>query len=286
MIPRSYLYVPGNDQSKLDKALSRGADALIIDLEDAVPVSGKETAREAVACWLGEQRPREERNVEIWVRVNPGDLGHEDIRAVVGPAVTGVMVAKAASAEELEVVDTVLTEAESATGVTTGTIGVVPLLESAAAVLQAERIAAAPRVVRLQVGEEDLAADTGIAPGADQRELAAIRSRVVLVSAAAGLMSPVAPVSTDFRDLEAFRASTTALARQGFVGRACIHPAQIDVANDVFTPDERTVAASRELVASYEDAVSQGKGVLIGADGKMIDEAVVRRARRVLALAR
>ena len=286
MLPRSYLYVPGDAQEKLDKALGRGADALIVDLEDAVPPAGKDAARAAVAAWLAQQPAAGEQPVELWVRVNPAELGHTDVRAVVGPALTGVMVAKTESAAELTALDAVLAEAEAAAGLAAGTIGVVPLLESAAAVLRAEEIAAGPRVVRLQVGEADLAADTGITPGEDERELASIRTRTVLVSAAARINPPVAPVSTNFRDLAKLRASTEALARQGYIGRACIHPAQIAVANEVFTPDAAAVTAARELVAIFDAAMAAGRGVAVGADGRMIDEAVVRKARRVLALAR
>ncbi|MGA3524674.1 HpcH/HpaI aldolase/citrate lyase family protein [Melissospora conviva] len=286
MLPRSYLYVPGDAQEKLDKALGRGADALIVDLEDAVPPAGKDAARAAVAAWLAQQPAAGEQPVELWVRVNPGALGHTDVRAVVGPALTGVMVAKTESQAELTALDAVLTEAEAAAGIAAGSTGVVPLLESAAAVLRAEEIAAGPRVVRLQVGEADLAADTGITPGEDERELASIRTRTVLVSAAARINPPVAPVSTNFRDLAKLRASTEALARQGYIGRACIHPAQIAVANEVFTPDAAAVTAARELVAIFDAAMAAGRGVAVGADGRMIDEAVVRKARRVLALAR
>ena len=157
-----------------------------------------------------------------------------------------------------------------------------PLVESAAALLRAESIAAAPRVRRLQVGEADLRADTGILPGPDDRELGWVRSWVVLVSAAAGIEPPVGPVSTDFRDLAAFRESTEALRRMGYRGRACIHPAQVEVVNAVFTPSADELDVARGVVASYEAALAEGSGVVIGEDGRMIDEAVVRQARRLL----
>ena len=165
-------------------------------------------------------------------------------------------------------------------------MGVVPLLESAGALLEAQAIAAAPRVVRLQVGEADLAADLGFGDGADDADWAAIRSSIVVVSAAAGISAPVAPVSTDFRDLERFAETTRALARRGYVGRACIHPAQVAVANAVFTPSDDAVEDARALVTMFDQAVSEGRGVVVGPDGRMVDEAVVRRARSVIALAR
>lgn len=283
MIPRSYLYVPGNDPAKLARSTQRGADALIVDLEDAVPADAKDRARAIVAAWLPEA---DSDSTEIWVRINPGALGLIDVAAVAGPALRGVMVAKTESVAELTAVDAALTAAERAQGLEPGSIGVVPLLESAAAVLAAQDIARAPRVVRLQVGEADLAADIGLTPSADESEWAAIRSQTVLISTAAGISPPVAPVSTNFRDLDAYAESTRALSRRGFVGRACIHPAQVAVANEIFTPTDEIVGDARELVRLFDEAVGQGVGVIVGPDGRMIDEAVVRQARRVIQLAR
>lgn len=275
MSARSHLYVPGDAPEKLAKALTRGADALIVDLEDAVPAAGKDAAREAVAGWL---RTADPGPVEIWVRVNPGDLREADVRAVAtAPALTGLVLAKVETAEELADVDALLTSLGA------DRLPVVPLLESAAAVLRAPRIAAAPRVARLQVGEADLRADAGITLGPDERELLWVRSQVVLASAAAGIDPPVGPVSTDFRDLDALRDSTAALARLGYVGRACIHPAQVAVVNEVFTPAAEEVAWAGDLVDRFE---ASGSGVLLDSKGRMVDEAIVRQARRVLRRAR
>ncbi|MGH1564950.1 HpcH/HpaI aldolase/citrate lyase family protein [Mumia sp. DW29H23] len=288
MIARSYLYVPGNAPDKLAKVLDRGADAVIVDLEDAVPWPAKDTARATVAQWLTSLRG-DTAGVEVWVRVNSGPLGLDDVAAVVGPSLTGVMVAKTEACAELEAVDAALTRGEAAARLEPGSVAVVPLLESAAALLDARAIAAAPRVVRLQVGEADLAADLGFgddADDADDADWAAIRSQVVLVSAAAGISAPVAPVSTDFRDLDRFAESTRALARRGYTGRACIHPAQVQVANEVFTPSAEALERAKALVATFDEAVADGRGVVIGPDGRMVDEAVVRRARSVIALAR
>ena len=281
VIPRSYLYVPGDAPDKLAKALTRGADALIVDLEDAVAPAAKDSARAAVRAWLAGRPPAGE-GPEIWVRVNPGVPGHEDVRAVVCPALTGVMAAKTESAAELAELDAVLADAESAAGMRHRAVRVVPLLESGAAVLRAEEIARGPRVERLQVGEADLAADLGVTVGPDEREMDHVRSHVVLVSAAVRIGPPVAPVSTNFRDLDALRDSTRALARRGFVARACIHPAQLAVVNEVFTPSREEADAARDLVARFEDAITAGSGVAVSATGRMVDEAVVRQARRVL----
>ncbi len=327
MSARSALYVPGDAADKLARALDRGADELIVDLEDAVPAAGKDAARAAVAAWLlgldkldhrvarlpvveegarppvveegarppvveeGARPPVVEEGARppvveegalapvskppaIYVRINPGALGATDVRAIASAtSLTGIVVAKTETVAELEELDRLLTELGSSARV-------VPLLESASAILGAPELAAAPRVERLQVGEADLRADLGVTPGPDELELLHVRSAVVVASAAAGISPPIGPVSTEFRDLDAFRASTEALARLGFVGRACIHPAQVAVANEVFTPTAEQVAEAQDLLARFEAA---GSGIALDARGRMIDEAVARQARLVLA---
>ena len=137
---------------------------------------------------------------------------------------------------------------------------------------------------RLQVGEADLRADLGVTPGADERELLCARSQVVLASAAAGIAPPVAPVSTELPRPRRVRARRpSALARLGFVGRACIHPAQVAVVNEVFTPSPEAVERARLLLAEFGGA---GRAVGVDADGRMVDEAVLRQARTVLARVR
>ncbi|QWF24816.1 CoA ester lyase [Nocardioides sp. LMS-CY] len=272
---RSALYVPGDAEDKLERILERGADEVIIDLEDAVAPRDKERARDTTRIWLHDLPVLH--NVGVWVRVNAGPMRDADVRAVAGaPALTGFMVAKTETVDELLDLDQLLASLGSIAGV-------VPLLESARAVLRAGELARAPRVQRLQIGEADLRADVGIVPGADERELLYARSHVVLASAAAGIKPPIAPVSTNFRDLDAFRASTVELARLGFVGRACIHPGQVAIANDVFTPSPEEVETARRLVGRWEFA---GAGVAVDDDGRFVDEAVVRQARLVLARAR
>ncbi|TDB94350.1 CoA ester lyase [Actinomadura sp. 7K534] len=285
MIARSYLYVPGNAPEMLAGASRRGADALIVDLEDAVPRAAKESARAEVAAWLG-GLGRPAGGPRIWVRVNPGEAGHLDARAVVGPAVTGLYLAKAESADDVAALGRVMAEAEEAAGLPAGDLRIMPLLESAAALLDAARIARAPRVARLQLGEADLAADLGVVPGPDGRELLWARSTVVAASAAARIAPPVAPVSVDIRDLDLLRESTRALFRMGFLGRACIHPAQIPVVHEVFTPSPGALAEARDVVDRHERALAEGSGVSVDDRGRLVDEAVIRSARRVLELGR
>ncbi|HVB46707.1 MAG TPA: CoA ester lyase [Streptosporangiaceae bacterium] len=272
VVARSALYVPGDQPGKLAKALLRGADAIIVDLEDAVPPDRKDAARRAVADWLAGVRPGDG---EVWIRVNPGPLRDADVRAVaLAAAVTGLCLAKTEGPDEVAEAAGLLASLGSAAVLS-------PLLESAAAVLAAPGIARAPRVARLQVGEADLAAELGIEPGQDEAELLWVRSHVVLASAAAGIDPPLGPASPNFADLAAFERSTRALRRLGYRGRACIHPAQVSVTNQVFTPAAEEVERARRVIAV---AATAGGAAVADGDGTMIDEAVVRSARRVLAL--
>lgn len=274
-LPRSYLYVPGNATDKLDRALGRGADAPVVDLEDAVPLSGKDAARAGVLRWLGDVDPG---SCQVWVRVNAGDLRRTDIAAFAGaPHLTGLVLAKLDEAQEVVEIAGALAAAGD------GSTLLMPLLETARAILAADAIATQPRVHQLQIGEVDLCADTAIEPGDDEAELASLRARVVLASAAAGIAPPVGPVSRNFTDLGRFAESTRRLRRQGFFGRCCIHPAQLPVVAEVFTPTDQEVAEAAALVAAFDAAVSKGNGVLVDDAGRMVDLAVIRSARRTLA---
>jgi citrate lyase subunit beta/citryl-CoA lyase len=279
VLPRSWLYVPGDQPDKLSKAGARGADALIADLEDAVAMAYKERGRRMVGEWLTSQKPQ---GVQVWVRVNIGEHMAADLDAVVRPGLDGVCLPKAASSEDLERLDMALSVRERSAGMAEGSVPVVPLIESGLGVLAVADVARAPRVAALAMGEADLAADLGMDPSADERELWPIRAQVVVASAAARLDRPVAPVSIDFRDLEAYRSSTELLRRMGFGGRPAIHPAQIAVINEVFTPSEQQIEWARRVVELLDRAVRAGTGVTVDDRGRLLDEAIVRQARRVL----
>ncbi|MFJ6466665.1 HpcH/HpaI aldolase/citrate lyase family protein [Streptomyces sp. NPDC091387] len=278
---RSYLYVPADRPAMLARALERGADAVIVDLEDAVAPDAKDAARQAAADWLARLTPGGP--TEVWVRVNPGPTGLADAAAVVAPALHGLCLAKCESPADVVAVDQVVGEREAALGLTPGSVALSPLLESAGAVLAAPALAASPRVAHLQAGEADLRAELGMEPSPDERELLPLRVSLVLACAAARVGPPVGPVSTDYRDTGALRRSTTALRALGYRSRACIHPAQIPVVHEVFTPSEAELDAASELVNRFDAAVRDGHPVIVGADGRMVDEAVVRAARRTLA---
>ncbi len=280
MTARSYLYVPGDRPEMLAKAAGRGADALLLDLEDAVAPDRKAFARATVAEWLS-QHP--DIAAERWVRVNAEHVA-DDIAAVAVPGLHGVSVAKATTAV-LAAADEALTAAERRHGLAVGSIGMIPLVESAEALLQLPELARHPRVLRLAVGEADLAADLRLRPSPGDPEFLPLRLQVVVASAAAGLQAPIGPVDTDFRDLDALRASTRRLSDLGFRARSAIHPAQVAVINEVLTPPPDEVEQARRLVERFEASVAAGSGATTGEDGRMIDAAVIRSARETLARA-
>lgn len=279
-LPRSFLYVPAVRADLFDKALAGPADAIVLDLEDAVPVADKETARDHLRAWLraqqaaGAGRPGTQR----WVRVNAESL-EADLDAVVGPALDGVFVAKC-DVRVLTALGSLLDSLEPARGLPRGTVGVIGLVESAAGLLELASITATPRLRTLGLGEADLFADLRLTRS--ERSTAAvdaIRLHVVTHCAAAGLQAPVAPTSTAFRDLEAFTESSHHLLDLGFRSRTAIHPGQVPVINAVFSPTDEAVAAAEDVMARFEAAAG---GVTTDAAGRLIDAAVIREARETL----
>ena len=260
MTPATYLYVPGDRPERFAKAVASGAGAVILDLEDAVSVGAKAEARAAVVEHLG--TPAD--GVEQWVRVNAGSLGSEDLDAIRGrPGLHGVFAPKATAASLAAFVD----------------LPVCALVESAGAMLDLPGIVAHDAVVILAMGEVDLTADLGVVPSADERELWPFRMQVVAASVAGGKRPPIGPVHTAVRDLDGLREHTAGLRRAGFEARQAIHPDQVAVINDVMTPTAEEVDEAHAVLALLAAA---GGGVCVDATGRMVDEAVLRRARRTL----
>lgn len=284
--PRSTLYVPADKPDMLLKAASRGADALILDLEDAVAPGGKEAARRILAQYLQDHPRNPQEQPQLWLRINPAHAGLDDIREVWHPALSGVIAAKCETAADLDAIDNALTTREQIAGQTRGRTAVIPLLESATAVRRAGELAEHPRVARLQLGEADLKAELGLYGEGGSLVLQNIRSGILLLSAAAGISAPTAPVSTNFSDLKALVRETRLLAGMGFSGRACIHPRQVAVVNETFTPSAEAVERATRLVERYKQGLERAEGVMVDDDGLMVDEAVIRQARSVLARAR
>ncbi len=266
---RSWLYVPADRSELYDKALRSGAGGLIVDLEDAVAPTAKDAARHACSALLAQQRDHAG-DQRIAVRINSNAVA-QDIDAAQGA--DSLVIPKATSAT----IDAVVEHLGS-----DSSVRLCALIESAQGVLDAAEVARHHLVERLALGEADLCAELKITPSGGEPELAAIRTAIVVASAAAGIESPTAGVSTQFRDLELFTQSCVQLHRMGFGSRSAIHPAQIGVIESVFAPTPQQLAAARAILEQFEAATASGVGVIVGDDGTMIDEAVVRSARSML----
>lgn len=277
-LARSYLYVPGDAAERLTRSVTRGADAVIADLEDAVALSHKDLALDTVNSWLAATHSH---STELWVRVNQGQRGLDEIATLNFEHLAGLCLPKVGGPEDVERVAALLDDLEGARSADRP-VTIIPLIETAAAVQDLARIASAPRVLRLQIGEIDLAADLGVVDDDEPNALALSRASVVIASVAARLAPPIGAVSADYRDLERFRATTQRQRNGGFVGRAAIHPAQIPVIHEVYSATVEELERARYLVDQYEEALARGDGVIVGEDGRMIDEAVVRQSRRLL----
>ena len=290
---RSWLFVPGTKVIEwLAPAVASGADAVIIDLEDAVRPEDKQRARGNLAEALVEPI-----SVPCFVRVNSEpELRAADVVAAVRGGCDGIMLPKVDDPSAVVEVAAKISEALAQSGASTsqgggqapktqGPIALIPLIESARGVLAAPKIAAASdRVIGLGLGGEDLAADLGVSRSAGGLELRHARGMLVLATAAAGRWAIDAPCTALDRPEQVTREAT--LAKQmGFAGKLAVHPRQVGPINTTFAPTAQEVAAALRVVAAAESASANGSGV-ITLDGRMVDEAVARAAQRVLARAR
>ena len=284
---RSLLFVPGDDERKIAKALGSAADALILDLEDAVAPQRKAAAREVCAAVLRTaQTPK-----ALFVRVNALDTADHahDLKAVAGAKPFGIVLPKCRHGSDVRQLGNALDELEAQAAIERGTIRILPIVtETAASLFGLGTYAepASPRLYGMMWGGEDLAADIGAMANRDAEgrytapyELA--RALCLLGAAAASVLA-VDAVYTDFRDLAGLKAEALLGLRSGFGAKAAIHPAQIDVINEAFTPSSSDVEWGKRVVAAFADA---GGGVA-ALDGKMLDRPHLRGARRVLERAR
>lgn len=259
--------MPADNAAIVQKSASRGADALILDLEDAVVPSRKQLALEAALAFAAEATAD---GPEIWVRVNDGDLGLADLDAVVGArGVAGVWLPKAEPGAWL---DEALVRCQG--------VGLGLLVESAGGIARLRDFPELPESTLVQIGEADLTASLGITGREDQ--LLVYRSLVVAECTARGLPAPLAPVSVALDDIEAYRAECERMRDWGFVGRACVHPAQVTEANTVWSVSGTDLERARLVVSEFEAQSADGVGAFRGSDGSMVDRATVRWARSVL----
>ena len=283
---RSWLYAPGNNARLLEKVFGAGADAVILDLEDAVPPGEKVRAREMVAEAVrgraGQPGP------SVFVRVNhpSSGLAQNEVRAVVGPGLAGLRVPKVEDAATVEAVDDWIAAAEAQAGLSPGSVALVCNIETGRGLAQAEAIARArPRVLALAFGGADLARDLNLSPGPDGLETLYARSQLVLASRLAGVRPPVDGVYTHLSDEQGLERSTRQARALGFFGRSALHPRQVPIINRVYTPGADELAWASQVVAAAERAEATGSGALQLPNGDFVDVAIVRRAQDLLALA-
>ena len=277
---RSILYVPGNVPKFIDRAHERGADCVLVDLEDSVQPAQKPEAR----AMLAETMNKVARGgADVAVRINrPMRLAVQDIEAAVRPGLSALFITKTESVQHLRLLDEVVTELEKERGLPVGGIGFGAMIEHPRALPHIDDIAEhGPRVISMMLGGEDFALETGSVPGDETLELP---KRLVAFAAQAhgvnmfGILGTVA----DYSDPEAYKRSAERARRFGFSGGTCIHPGLVAALNDAFTPKADEVAYAKKLIEADKKAQAEGRGSF-SVDGKMIDIPVIDRARKLLA---
>lgn len=275
---RSLLFVPGDRPDRMEKALDAGADALILDLEDAVAPAAKPAARRAVADFLAGNR-----QAHLWVRINPlnGPEAPHDLAAIAGTHPAGIVLPKAEGGASVDALARRLTEIGNATAMILAIA-----TETPAAIFQLGAYGGARRLAGLTWGAEDLPAAIGAAASREEDGRYTppyeIARALTLFGAAAAGVAPIETVYPAFRDLDGLAAYAARARRDGFVGMMAIHPAQVPVINAAFTPDEDEIANARAVVAAFAESPDAGA---LSLDGRMIDRPHLVQAKRILAQA-
>jgi citrate lyase subunit beta / citryl-CoA lyase len=283
---RSYLFVPGDSQRKLEKSLGSGADALIIDLEDSVAPSGKAEARRITAGFLAEAR-KEASRPKLYIRVNDLATGLtvQDLDAVMEAGPDGIVLPKAIGGNDVTHLAAIIAVREAEFGLPDGTTSIMAIgTETARSVFQLGTFrGASHRLVGIAWGGEDLSADLGAESNrgddghyTDPYRLA--RS-LTLMGAASAEVDAIDTVYTSFKDIEGLAAECRAARRDGFSAKMAIHPAQVPVINDTFAPSDTEIAKAKAIVAAFADNPSAG---VVAIDGEMIDMPHLKRAERLL----
>ena len=280
---RTFLFAPGNHPRKVEKVFDAGADAVILDLEDAVAISEKPATRAVVVEAL--QKPRRCRG---YVRVNAldTDFCFEDIDAVVAEGVDGIILPKVERAADLQMVDWMMTGLEQRRGLNPGGIDLVPIIETGRGIADVRAIAGAgiARMKRLSFGAGDYTRDMGMEWTLEEAELAPYQAEVVLASRINDLEPPLDTVFIHIREEAAFARSCARVKNMGFQGKLCIHPGQIAAANAAFTPTAEETAFARKVIAEFAKAEAAGSAS-IQIDGYFVDYPIVVKAERIVALA-
>ena len=276
---RSLLYVPVNVEKYVDKAHTRGADCIQVDLEDSVPAAEKDRARTLVPVVAARVRRG---GADVVVRINrPLSAAVRDLEAVVGPDVNGIAVSKVQSADHLRLLDELVSELESRRGLSAGHTRFIAMIETPAAFFRMAEIArAVDRLAAMNIGGEDFALENGMAPV--EATLQMPKQQMIFAARSAGLM-PLGFVASvaGFGDWPAFRAMVRRSRQFGFMGAGCIHPGQVPIVNEEYSPAPEEIAYARSVIVENVTAEAVGRASF-SMEGKMIDVPVVERARRLL----
>lgn len=287
---RSMLFTPGDSERKLARASSCGADALILDLEDSVALEAKARARQMTRDYLVAEQPDGKRRPKIWVRINALSTGlwQDDLVAVVPGRPAGIVLPKPASGADVHQLSVVLSTMEDRYGLATGTLKIIAIVtEQAASILaMPSYVGASARLAGLTWGAEDLSADIGATSTRDSfGRLASpfqLARDLTLFTAVAADAQPIDAVYPEFRDLEGLANEARTAARDGFTGKMAIHPDQVPLINQAFTPTRESIAKARAIFAAFD--AQPGAGV-VSIDGQMYDRPHLSRAERLLARA-
>ena len=280
---RSLLFVPGNQPRMLDRASGLTPDAFIPDMEDSVPDAEKANARAITASHLDRLSAR---GVAVIPRLNSLDTGllDEDLAAVVGPRIYGVSVGKINSAADIALISAKLDALERKAGLEVGNVKLLPWIETAQAIVNVYEIcAASPRIIGAAFGAEDFTNDMGIERAEDESETFFARNAITIAARAANVLALDTPYFS-FRDPDGLRRNAQAARQIGFKGKFAIHPAQIDIINETFSPSAAELEQARRVVEAFREAERIGRGST-SLDGKVVDVPVVKRAEALLALA-
>ncbi len=280
---RSLLFVPGNQPRMLDRASRLTPDAFIPDMEDSVPDAEKANARAITAAHLDSLAAN---GVAVIPRLNSLDTGllDHDLAAVVGPRIYGVSVGKINSPADIALISAKLDALERKAGLEIGNTKLLPWIETAQAIVNVYEIcAASPRIIAAAFGAEDFTNDMGIERAEDESETAYARSAIAIAARAANVLALDTPYFS-FRDPDGLRQNAQAARQIGFKGKFAIHPAQIDIINETFSPSPTELDQARRVVEAFQEAERIGRGST-SLDGKVVDVPVVKRAQALLDLA-
>lgn len=279
---RSFLFTPANHPRKVEKVFGSGADAIILDLEDACAASEKAASRAVAVAALSAPR-----SCLGYVRVNATDTEwcFRDLDEVVGPWLDGIVAPKIERPEEIVLIDWMIAQFERERGLPIGAIDLMPIIETGAGLHALDAIiAAGTRMRRVSFGAGDFTRDMGMKWSADEAELAYARGRLILASRVGGLEAPIDTVHINLADEDSFDQSVVTGVKFGFQGKLLIHPKQVARTNQSFMPSATEIARAEKIVAAFNAAEGAGSAS-IQVDGYFVDYPIVEKAQRVLALA-